>query len=58
VVTTLAVLGALIGSVSFTGSCVALGQAAGPAEEGLPLPAQNVVNVVLALDAAIAVVAR
>ena len=48
--TVLAVVGALIGAVSFTGSLHRVGQAAGRAEEGpCRLPAQNAVNVVLAL---------
>jgi len=51
VVTTLAVLGALIGSVSFTGSCVAYAKLQGLLKKTYRLPAQNVVNVVLALTA-------
>src|SRR5512145_400402 len=52
VATTLAVLGALIGSVSFTGSCVAYAKLQGLMKKAYRLPAQNVVNVVLALSAA------
>ncbi|MDP3289342.1 MAG: NAD(P)(+) transhydrogenase (Re/Si-specific) subunit beta [Methyloversatilis sp.] len=51
VVTTLAVLGALIGSVSFTGSCVAYAKLQGLLKKTYRLPAQNVVNVLLALTA-------
>ena len=51
VVTTLAVLGALIGSVSFTGSCVAYAKLQGILKKTYRLPAQNVVNVLLALSA-------
>jgi len=51
VATTLAVLGALIGSVSFTGSCVAYAKLQGLMKKAYRLPAQNVVNVVLALSA-------
>ena len=51
VVTTLAVLGALIGSVSFTGSCVAYAKLQGILKKTYRLPAQNVVNVLLALTA-------
>ncbi len=51
VVTTLAVLGALIGAVSFTGSCVAYAKLQGLLKRAVRLPAQNVVNVVLALAA-------
>ena len=51
VVTTLAVLGALIGAVSFTGSCVAYAKLQGLMKKAFRLPAQNVVNVVLALAA-------
>jgi H+-translocating NAD(P) transhydrogenase subunit beta len=51
VVTTLAVLGALIGSVSFTGSCVAYAKLQGILKKTHRLPAQNVVNVLLALIA-------
>ena len=51
VVTTLAVLGALIGSISFTGSCVAYAKLQGILKKTYRLPAQNVVNVVLALTA-------
>ncbi|MGB7501728.1 MAG: NAD(P)(+) transhydrogenase (Re/Si-specific) subunit beta [Azonexus sp.] len=51
VVTTLAVLGALIGSVSFTGSCIAYAKLQGLLKKAHRLPAQNVVNVLLALTA-------
>ena len=51
IVTTLAVLGALIGAVSFTGSCVAYAKLQGLMKKAFRLPAQNVVNVVLALAA-------
>ncbi|MGA8879898.1 MAG: NAD(P)(+) transhydrogenase (Re/Si-specific) subunit beta, partial [Azonexus sp.] len=51
VVTTLAVLGALIGSVSFTGSCIAYAKLQGLLKKAHRLPAQNVVNVLLALAA-------
>ena len=51
IVTTLAVLGALIGSVSFTGSCVAYAKLQGLMKKAFRLPAQNAVNVVLALAA-------
>lgn len=51
VVTTLAVLGALIGSVAFSGSCVAFAKLQGIMKKAFRLPAQNAVNVVLALAA-------
>jgi NAD(P) transhydrogenase subunit beta len=51
VVTTLAVLGALIGSVSFTGSCIAYAKLQGLLKKAHRLPAQNLVNVLLALAA-------
>ena len=51
VATTLAVLGALIGSVSFTGSCIAYAKLQGLMDKAYRLPAQNAVNVVLALTA-------
>ena len=51
VVTTLAVLGALIGAVSFTGSCVAWAKLQGVLKKAIRLPAQNAVNVILALNA-------
>ena len=47
----LAVVGALIGAVSFTGSCVAWAKLQGVLKRAYRLPAQNVVNVVLALIA-------
>ena len=48
VVTLLAVIGALIGAVSFTGSCVAWAKLQGVLKKAHRLPAQNAVNVVLA----------
>ncbi|MFV5214278.1 NAD(P)(+) transhydrogenase (Re/Si-specific) subunit beta [Azonexus caeni] len=48
VTTTLAVLGALIGAVSFTGSCVAWAKLQGVLRKAYRLPAQNAVNVTLA----------
>ncbi len=51
VVSILAVLGALIGAVSFTGSCVAYAKLQGLMQKAYRLPAQNTVNVVLALVA-------
>jgi len=47
----LAVVGALIGAVSFTGSCVAWAKLQGVLKKAYRLPAQNAVNVVLALIA-------
>ena len=47
----LAVIGALIGSVSFAGSCIAYAKLQGLMKKAYRLPAQNVVNVVLALAA-------
>jgi len=52
ITTTLAVIGALIGAVSFTGSCIAYAKLQGLMQRAYRLPAQNVVNVVLALAAA------
>ena len=49
--TVLAVIGALIGAVSFTGSCVAWAKLQGVLKKAHRLPAQNAVNVVLALIA-------
>ncbi len=49
--TVLAVIGALIGAVSFTGSCVAWAKLQGVLKKAQRLPAQNAVNVVLALIA-------
>ncbi|MDR1995828.1 NAD(P)(+) transhydrogenase (Re/Si-specific) subunit beta [Azonexus sp.] len=49
--TTLAVLGALIGAVSFTGSCVAWAKLQGVLKKAVRLPAQNAINVILALVA-------
>ncbi len=46
---TLAVIGALIGAVSFTGSCVAFAKLQGLLKKAYRLPAQNAVNVLLAL---------
>jgi len=51
VVTALAVLGALIGSVAFAGSCIAFAKLQGIMKKAFRLPAQNAVNVVLALAA-------
>jgi len=51
VVTTLAVLGALIGSVAFSGSCIAFAKLQGLMNKTFRLPGQNGVNVVLALAA-------
>jgi len=47
--TVLAVVGALIGAVSFTGSCVAWAKLQGVLKKAYRLPAQNAVNIVLAL---------
>ena len=52
VATSLAVVGALIGAVSFTGSCVAWAKLQGVLKKAHRLPAQNAVNVVLALVSA------
>ncbi|QDF96138.1 NAD(P) transhydrogenase subunit beta [Azoarcus sp. DD4] len=49
VVATLAVLGALIGSVAFSGSCIAFAKLQGIMKKAWRLPAQNAVNVALAL---------
>ncbi|MDR1849561.1 MAG: NAD(P)(+) transhydrogenase (Re/Si-specific) subunit beta [Zoogloeaceae bacterium] len=46
---TLATLGALIGSVSFSGSCVAFAKLQGLMHKAFRLPAQNAVNALLAL---------
>jgi H+-translocating NAD(P) transhydrogenase subunit beta len=51
IATTLAVIGALIGAVSFTGSCVAYAKLQGLMKKAYRLPAQNAVNVVLAMIA-------
>ena len=51
VVSTLAVLGALIGSVAFSGSCIAFAKLQGIMNKTFRLPAQNVINVLLALVA-------
>ena len=53
IVTALAVLGALIGSVAFSGSCVAFAKLQGIMNKTFRLPAQNAVNVVLALVAVV-----
>jgi H+-translocating NAD(P) transhydrogenase subunit beta len=45
----LAALGALIGSVSFSGSCVAFAKLQGIMKKTFTLPAQNAVNIVLSL---------
>jgi NAD(P) transhydrogenase subunit beta len=47
--TSLAVIGALIGAISFTGSCVAWAKLQGVLNKAYRLPAQNSVNVVLAV---------
>jgi hypothetical protein len=49
VFTSLATLGALIGAVSFSGSCVAFAKLQGIMTKTFRLPAQNAVNIVLAL---------
>ncbi len=49
VVTLLATLGALIGAVSFSGSVIAWAKLQGVMKKAFRLPAQNAVNVVLAL---------
>ncbi|AYH42368.1 NAD(P)(+) transhydrogenase (Re/Si-specific) subunit beta [Azoarcus sp. DN11] len=46
--TTLAVLGALIGSVAFSGSCIAFAKLQGIMTKAWRLPQQNMVNIVLA----------
>jgi NAD(P) transhydrogenase subunit beta len=51
ITTTLAVIGALIGAVSFSGSCVAYAKLQGLMNRAYRLPAQNAVNVLLALGA-------
>ena len=48
-VTTLAVLGSLIGSVAFSGSCVAFAKLQGIMQKTWRLPAQNACNVLVAL---------
>jgi NAD(P) transhydrogenase subunit beta len=47
-VATLAVLGALIGSVAFAGSCIAFAKLQGIMKKAWRLPQQNIVNIVLA----------
>ncbi|MFO1405128.1 MAG: NAD(P)(+) transhydrogenase (Re/Si-specific) subunit beta [Azonexus sp.] len=47
--TVLAVVGALIGAISFTGSCVAWAKLQGVLKKAVRLPFQNGVNVVLAM---------
>ena len=54
VATSLAVLGGLIGTVSFSGSLVAFAKLQGIMKKTFHLPAQNAVNVVLAAAAIIA----
>jgi NAD(P) transhydrogenase subunit beta len=54
VATSLAVLGGLIGTVSFSGSLVAFAKLQGIMKKTFHLPAQNAVNVVLAAAAVIA----
>jgi len=51
VVTVLALLGALIGSVAFSGSCIAFAKLQGIMKKARRLPAQNFVNALLALIA-------
>jgi NAD(P) transhydrogenase subunit beta len=46
--TVLTTLGALIGAVSFSGSCVAFGKLQGILRKAVRLPAQNSVNIILA----------
>jgi H+-translocating NAD(P) transhydrogenase subunit beta len=53
VATTLAVLGSLIGSVAFSGSCIAFAKLQGIMKKAWRLPAQNAVNAVLALVAVV-----
>ncbi|MDR2925582.1 MAG: NAD(P)(+) transhydrogenase (Re/Si-specific) subunit beta [Azoarcus sp.] len=48
---TLATLGALIGSISFSGSCVAFAKLQGLMKKAFRLPAQNAINIVLAFVA-------
>ncbi len=48
VVATLAVLGALIGSVAFSGSCIAYAKLQGIMKNAFRLPQQNMVNIALA----------
>lgn len=48
VTTALAVVGALIGSVSFTGSCIAFAKLQGLIQKAHRLPAQNAINLLLA----------
>jgi NAD(P) transhydrogenase subunit beta len=57
VVTSLAVLGALIGAISFSGSFVAFAKLQGLMKKAVTLPAQNVVNAVLGALALLAGVA-
>ena len=52
-VTILAVLGALIGSVAFSGSCIAFAKLQGIMKKAFRLPAQNQVNMALAAVTAI-----
>lgn len=47
--TSLAVVGALIGAVSFTGSCIAWAKLQGVMKKALRLPAQNALNLALAV---------
>ncbi len=49
VITALATLGALIGAVSFSGSCIAFAKLQGLMNKAHSLPAQNAVNIVLGL---------
>ncbi|MBI4742018.1 MAG: NAD(P)(+) transhydrogenase (Re/Si-specific) subunit beta [Betaproteobacteria bacterium] len=56
-VASLAALGALIGAVSFSGSCVAYAKLQGLMKKTFTLPGQNAVNVVLSLATLVAGVA-
>ncbi len=49
IATALATIGALIGSVAFSGSCIAFAKLQGIMKKAWRLPAQNAVNVLLAL---------
>ncbi|HQR04755.1 MAG: NAD(P)(+) transhydrogenase (Re/Si-specific) subunit beta [Proteobacteria bacterium] len=52
VTTSLAVLGSLIGSVAFSGSCIAFAKLQGIMKKAWRLPGQNGINLILALVAA------
>jgi NAD(P) transhydrogenase subunit beta len=47
-ITTLAILGALIGAVSFSGSCIAFAKLQGILRRTARLPGQNAINIILA----------